>query len=1167
MSEPQIRREEGAGPSRRQLLFQRLKEKKEATLGSAGSAIPRLGQTSAELSYAQQRLWVLEQMDPGNPRFCILTAMRLRGEVDLGALAATIREVVRRHEILRTAFAGEDGRPRQVIAPYLEVGLPRVDLSGLSEDVREPLLARLLTSEAQRPFDLARPPLVRAFVVRLGPAEHAVVLAQHQITVDRWSRGIIVRELTGLYAAFAAGRPSPLPESALHYADFSAWQRERLRGETLDGLLGYWRRQLADSPPLELPTDRPRPPVQRFHGALRYSVIPRPLLDRLQAFSQAEGATLFMTLLAAFAAVLHRWSGQDDVVVGSPIANRNQKQAEELLGFFVNMLALRTGLRGDLTFRELVGRAKEVALGAFVHQDLPFELLVRELSLHQDIPRDLSRHPLFQTSLVLQNAPMPPLELPGLTLSLLEVDWGTTAYDLALFFWETALWENLEEGLSLVASYSTDLYDASTIARLVGHLERLLAAAMDDPGGRLRDLEILAPAERRQLLGDWSRGAEETMPETPHEPLHSLVEARAAARPDAPAVDCSAAGEAGATYAELVRRAHQLARHLRRLGVGPESPVALAFPPSLDLVVSSLATLAAGGACLPVDPELPAERIALLLADSRAAAVVTRGGLEARLPAGLSLPVVRLDHDAAAISGESGTPLGLPVDLDALAYLLYTSGSTGRPKGVGIPHRSVVRMAWSPEGPSRLSPEDRVAHAASPSFDAALWEIWAPLLAGACLVGIDKDALLSPQRLDAELAARRASALFVPTALLHTLAGEAPSAFNGLRLLLFGGEMADPVAVRAVLGAFGGGLESRAAAASPPWPPSPIAPPSAGRGGNGEPDRASLRQEKSGGGRPSPGGRGGDGRGDGGEVSRLVHLYGPTEATTYATLQEIGDLPPQAAAVPVGRPAPGRRVYVLDAGLAPVPLGVDGEVWIGGDGLARGYLGAPDATAARFLPDPFSGIPGGRLYRTGDLGRLRPGGALEIRGRADEQVKVRGFRIEPGEVRAALTRHPAVREAAVVARDGRLEAFAVPRSGMETPAPGAILADLRRWLPAWMVPSRLVLLPALPRTAMGKVDLRALPDSKDIRDSKDETPLSPAEAAVAEIWREALGRAVSRIEDDFFALGGQSLDAARVTSRAGRAFGVDLTVRALYEAPTVGAFAARLTEQNPEDPR
>jgi amino acid adenylation domain-containing protein len=1104
MSDPQTDAAPFAGhgsaraSGQRQLLFQKLKAKKESRLGTE-QAIPRLGATRAPLSFGQQRLWFFEQFEPGNLRFNILTALRMRGRLDISALGASLDAMVRRHEVLRTTFVAEDGRPLQVVARHLAVAVPTVDLAGLPEPGS--LLMALVTAEAHRPFDLNRGPLLRALLLRLGAEEHVLVLAMHQITVDRWSRGLSVRELTAFYRSFVTGEPAELPALSIQYSDYAQWQRRHLTGEVLSGLLDYWRGELSgELPDLELPLDRPRPAVQTFRGGNVYSVLPRPLLDRLEALGQGEGATLFMVLLAGFGALLSRATGQEDMVLGSPIANRRHKQIEPLMGFFLNLLAFRVQSGGDPTFRQLLGRARETALGAYAHQDLPFERLVEELG----VERDLSRHPLFQTTLVLQNAAMPELTLPGLEVGLLEVDWGTTAFDLSFFFWETALWENLEEGLSVIVNYNADLFDATTVRRLAGQLDRLLTDALADPERRLSELALLSVAERHQVLGEWGSGEEE-MPEEPWETgLDRLFERRAAANPQAVALDY--AGET-VPYGELDRRANRLARVLLCRGVGAESVVALCLEPSAELATAILAILKAGGAYLPLAPDLPAERLGLMLADADAALVLTRSELLDRLPAG-SLPVLCLDTEASAIAAESAdVAVRGDAGPGALAYVLYTSGSTGRPKPVGVPHRAVVRLVRGL--PLALAPGDGVAQAASPAFDAFTFELWAPLLSGARSVGLPREAVLSAHGLAAELARRRIDVLFLATALFARLAAEVPGAFAGLRHLLFGGEAVDPGRVRAVL------------AAGPP--------------------------------------------------AHLLHVYGPTEATTFSSWHEVGELPRTAGTVPIGRPLGGTALRVLDGDLAPLAIGAEGDLYVGGDGLARGYLGRPAETAAAFLPDPFCRVPGERLYRTGDRARWRAEGDLDFRGRRDAQVKIRGFRVEPEEVRAALALHPEVAEALVVAResspgDRRLVGYVVPRPGA-SPQGAALVAFLGGRLPPYMVPAVLMILDRLPTTPGGKIDLTALPAPPDSSATATmpampampaveyRLPITAEEVGLAAIWEEVLSCGKVGVFDDFFALGGHSLHAVQVMARVRRVFGVDLPVRSLYTAPTLAHLA------------
>ncbi|HXO22471.1 MAG TPA: condensation domain-containing protein, partial [Thermoanaerobaculia bacterium] len=959
-------------PTARRRLLDRLRDTKAARLGRE-DAIVRRAAGPAPLSFGQQRLWFIEQLEPGNPRFNILTAVRLKGRLQVGVLKRTLEEIAARHEALRTLFASVEGKPEQRISPPPSVPLPIVDLAAFQEARRERLLHEQVAAEAARPFDLAAGPLLRVLLLRLAADHHVLLLTMHQIAVDRWSRGILVREVVTLYDAFAGGRTSPLRELPIQYADFAAWQRGHLTGEVLERLLRYWKGQLAAPlPVLDLPADRPRPPVAGYRGRMQYHVVPQADLDRLEALARGEQATLFMVLLAALATLLHRYTGQEDMVLGSPIANRNRAETEGLIGFFLNLLALRVRPRAGLAFRDLLHAVKAVAVDAFVHQDLPFERLVDELA----IERDLSRHPLFQVTLVLQNAPIPPLAMQGLTASLVEVDWGSTAFDLALFFWETEMWESLEKGLSLVTSASTDLFDATTVTRMVGHLKNVLRSAADHPDLALGELPLLAAEERQQLLVEWNDTGERSWE---GESLASRFARQVETTPDAPALSFP---DGRFTYRELDAAAKALADRLREAGVGPGDTVGILAERSGRTIVNILGVVKAGGTYLPLDPADPEERREVLMQQ-----------------AGAHLLLAAEDF------------FYVGAGLAPAACILYTSGSTGAPKGVPIPQRAILRLACD-NGFLALGPGDRVAQAANPVFDAALFEIWGSLLNGAELVGIEKETLLSPAALAAALRERGITTLFLPTALFHQLAAASPALFAGLRDLLIGGESPEPATVRQVL------------RSGPP--------------------------------------------------ARLLHLYGPTECTTFASVYEVPEVAESASALPIGRPIAGTRIHVLSHAMEPLPIGVPGEIHIGGDGVADGYLGRPDLTAQAFLPDPFSGVAGARLFCTGDLGRFLADGNLEFRGRRDRQLKVRGFRVEPGEIESALAAHPAVREAFVtLAESGKLLVAYAVWDGDPTPRD---LADhLRASLPAYMVPAAIVRLEALPLTANGKVDAAALP--------------------------------------------------------------------------------------------
>ncbi|HEX9939796.1 MAG TPA: amino acid adenylation domain-containing protein, partial [Longimicrobium sp.] len=1063
-------------PAQRRLLERA--QQSAAAPAAAPAAIPARGAASAPLSFAQERLWFLDRMEPGNAFYNLPTAVRLRGALDEAALERALGEIVRRHEALRTVFAEADGSPVQVIVPFGGFALPVEDLSALGEADREAAVTRRAGEEAARPFDLSAGPLFRAALLRRGDEDHVLLLSMHHIVSDGWSLGVLQRELGALYAAYREGRESPLPELAVRYADYAVWQREQLAGGVLERQMAYWRERLAGAPELlELPTDHPRPAVQTYRGASVPVSFSPELLERLQSLGRSEGATLYMTLLGAFQVLLSKYSGSDDVVVGSSIAGRTRKEVEELIGFFVNTLVLRTDLGGDPSFRETLRRVREVTLGAYAHQEVPFEKLVAEL---QPV-RSLSHSPLFQVVFELQKAVGQGSALPGLSMRGVGAELATAQFDLSLELAATP------QGLRGALNYSTDLFERGTALRMLGHLERVLEQVAADADMRLSRLALAGPEERAQVVVEWNR----TERPFPREAcIHQLFEAQAGRTPHAPALVW---GPEELTYRELDARANRLAHHLAGLGVGPESRVGLRVERGVENVVATLAVLKAGGCCVPVDTSYPAERMALMLADSAVRVLLVDGELAAP-PAGPDLHVVRLDQVAEVLAAGPDHAPSRHAWAGNLAYVFYTSGSTGRPKGVMMGHREVVQYAFCLPGTMQIGPGDRVAQASNASFDAAVFEIWGALFHGATLVGIDRDVLLSAPLLGQALREQGITHLYQTAALFNQHVREQVDVYAGLRQLVFGAEAVGTEGVRRMLRS--------------------------------------------------------------GKPARVLHEYGPTEATVWCTLESVEEVEEGAATVSIGRPIPNARAYVLDSAGEPLPVGVPGDLCIGGDGVVRGYLGRPALTAERFVPDPFATEPGARMYRTGDRARWRAEGKLEFMGRLDDQVKIRGFRIEPGEVEAAIAAYPGVREARVMMRedqpgDKRLVAYVV--GSVET---DGLRAHLRQSLPEYMVPQAIVALDRLPLNANGKVDRKALPAPEYAADAdRYVAPRTPTEEVLAGIWAEVLGVERVGTEESFFELGGHSLLATRVASRVRGVFGVELPLRAIFERSVLSELA------------
>lgn len=1066
----------------KQALLEKLLREEGLTVTTQPAAGRRDGLNQCPLSYAQQRLWFLDQLEPGGAFYNMPVAIRLVGVVDEKVLSQVVNEVVRRHEILRTTFPTVDDRPVQKIAPELVVALPVEDLTSIPDGERERQARELAQMEAQRPFDLVTGPLLRVRLLRLTATEHIVLFTVHHIAADGWSMGVLVQEVVALYTAYVQRQPSPLPELPMQYADFAQWQRQWLSGPVLQQQLTYWTEHLGGVPAvLNLPTDRPRPSVQSYRGTTHSFTVAAPTVMGLHHVGRHVQATLFMTLAAALNVLLARYTGQSDICIGTPIANRTRAELEPLIGFFVNTLVLRTQLDPTQPFVALLEQVRLTAMNAYAHQDIPFEYVVEVLNPE----RQLSHAPLFQVMLVLQNTPLEKLELPGLTLSSMQMENTAAQFDLNVDFVEA------NGQLQGTVGYNRDLFDAATIERMTNHYVRLLEAIVSDPTVRVRELTMLTAAERNKLLMEWNA----TTVDCPaRQTIQELFEVQVVRTPEAVAV---AYEEQHLTYGELNRRANQLARYLRKVGVGPDVSVGLCVERSPELLVGLLGIIKAGGAYVPLDPTYPTDRLRYMLADSQPAVLLTQASLRAMLPA-MEIPILCLDTQWATVATETTDNPPHQTLPQHLAYVIYTSGSTGDVKGVLVTHGNVVHATTA-----RLIQygEDLRSFLllSSIAFDSSVAGILGTLAHGGQLVLPAAGEGLEPGNLWELIYTHKISQLLTVPSFYRLLLEQMPATEeHSLRSVILAGE------------ACGSDLFKK--------------------------HQCSL------------------------SGVRFFNEYGPTEATVWSTVQEGRDQE-ATPTVPIGRPIANTQTYILDGDLEPVPVGVAGELYIAGAGLARGYLGRPDLTAEKFVPNPFSLEPDARMYKSGDRARYLPDGNIEYLGRLDHQVKIRGYRVELGEIEAALQAVPSVHEAVVLAReespgDTRLVAYVVAKPGTESIEVGALRSQLARALPAYMVPATFVFLGQLPLTPNGKINRQALPVPDLTRGELGYVaPQTLVETQLAGIWSEILTLDHVGVEDNFFELGGHSLLATRLLSQVRTAFQVNVPLRALFESPTISGLA------------